>query len=123
MDRFSARGGVLSAMLLIVLVLSLASTTAFSQRRNPPTLKEFLSTYKGKEILILDKTTGVEQFVGGDASKAYNLTLNDVQTDYIVVSRTTETDKRTFVYPMSVVRRIIYLYDNKPYQKIVIELY
>jgi hypothetical protein len=122
MERFSARGGILSAMLLL-LILALVPPTALSQRRNPPSLKEFLSTYKGKEILILDKTTGVEQFVGGDASKAYNLTLSDVQNDYIVVSRTTETDKRTFVYPMSVVRRIIYLYDNKPYQKIVIEMY
>jgi len=122
MERFSARGGVLSVLLLL-LVLSLMSSLTFAQRRNPPTLKEFLSNYKGKEVLVLDKTTGVEQFVGGDASKAYNLTLHDVQNDFIVVSRTTETDKRTFVYPMSVIRRIIYLYDGKPYQKIVIEMY
>lgn len=123
MNRYSARGGLLSALLVFLLALSLVPSSTFAQRRNPPTFKDFLSTYKGKEVLILDKTTGVEQFVGGDASKAYNLTLNDVQNDYIVVSRTTETDKRTFAYPMSVIRRIIYLYDNKPYQKIVIELY
>jgi hypothetical protein len=122
MERFSARGGILSAMLFL-LIFALVPSTALSQKRNPPSLKEFLSTYKGKEILILDKATGVEQYVGGDATKAYNLTLNDVQNDYIVVSRTTETDKRTFVYPMSVIRRIIYLYDNRPYQKIVIEMY
>lgn len=98
------------------------SGSAVAQKK-PSSLREFLLQYKGKEILIQDRTGGVEQFVGGDAAKAYNLVLNDVQSDYIVVSRNTDTDKRTFVYPMSIIRRIIYLYDGRPYQKIVIELY
>jgi hypothetical protein len=123
MVRTAGGRGVVIVLFTIALALSLVTSTAPAQRRVPPTFREFLAQYKGKEVLILDKTTGMEQFVGGDASKTYNLTLNDVQNDYIVVSRTTDTDKRTFVYPMSVIRRIIYMFDNKPYQKIVIEMY
>ncbi len=115
----------LSIFSCIILFLAAGSAESFAQRRAPGngTLREFLAEYKGKEVLILDKTTGVEQFVSGDASKAYSLILNDVQGDYIVVSRTTDTDKRTFIYPISVIRRIIYMYDNVRYQKIVIEMY
>ncbi len=123
MARIVSGRGLALLLIALVLALGLVTSTAPAQKKLPPTLREFLLQYKGKEILILDKTTGMEQFVGGDASKTYNLILNDVQNDYIVVSRTTETDKRTFVYPLSIVRRIIYLYDNKPYQKIVIEMY
>jgi hypothetical protein len=46
-----------------------------------------------------------------------------VKDDYIVVRRTTQTDKRSFIYPMSVIRRVIFAYDRKPYKKIVIEMY
>ena len=120
MKRLIVRNAFLCVLLLMLVSLP-AQTLA--QRHNPPNLREFLLQYKGKDILILDRTTGVVQFEGGDASKAYSLTLNDVQNDYIVVSRNTDTDKRTFVYPISVIRRVIYLYDNRPYQKIVLEMY
>jgi len=122
MNRFIARGSVLFPLFLL---LAAVPASSLAQRRTPGerTLREFLAEYKGREILILDKTTGVEQYVSGDASKAYSLTLNDVQADYIVVSRTTDTDKRTFIYPITVIRRIIYMYDNVRYQKIVLEMY
>ncbi len=122
MNRLIARGSVFS---LLLILLAAVPATSLAQRRSPGngTLREFLAEYKGKEILILDRTTGVEQYVSGDASKAYSLTLNDVQADYIVVSRSTETDKRSFIYPLSVIRRIIYAYDNVRYQKIVLEMY
>ena len=109
-------------LLLCAGMLIGAADHAVAQKKTA-TLREFLLQYKGKEVLIQDKTGGVEQFVGGDAAKAYNLVLNDVMNDYMIVSRNTDTDKRSFVYPLSVIRRIIYLYDGKPYQKIVIELY
>ena len=110
------------------LILSLAALLvavapqALAQRR-PPTMREFLSQYRGREVLIMDKTGGVEQFVGGEAAKAYTVVLVDVQSDYMVVSRDAENDRRSFVYPLSIIRRIIFAFDNKPYQKIVIEMY
>jgi hypothetical protein len=105
------------------LILFLSVLPPVYAQRRPPSLREFLSQYKGKEIQISDKTGGTEQYTTGDPSKAYTLTLNDVLADYIVVTRETATDKRTFVYPMSVIRRIIYLYDGKPYDKILLEMY
>ena len=109
------------AVLLMVL-LPLLSGQALAQRR-APSFREFLLQYKGREVLMMDKTGGVEQFTSGEASKAYTVTLNDVLDDYFVVSRQTDNDKRTFAYPLSLIRRVIYLYDGKPYQKIVIEMY
>lgn len=94
-----------------------------SAQKRPATLKDFLLQYKGKEVQIMDRTGGTEQFVAGDPTKTYVLTLVEVQEDYIVVSRNTSTDKRVFVYPISVIRRIIFAYDWKPYQMILLELY
>jgi len=112
----------LSVALLLVAGF-VAAGDASAQRRGPATLREFLMQYRGKEVQILDKTGGSEQFVTGEPSKAYVLTLNDVQNDYIIVSRDTESDKRSFVYPISVIRRVIYMYDGKPYQRILLEMY
>ncbi len=95
---------------------------ACAQKR-PTTLRDFLLQYRGKEIQVMDRTGGTEQFVAGDPTKTYVLTLVDVQDDYIIVSRNTSTDKRVFVYPISVIRRIIFAYDWKPYQMILLELY
>ena len=110
---------LLIAFALIILV---PAGEATAQKR-PPSLREFLLQYKGKEVQIVDKTGGAEQFVAGDPSKSYTLTLNDVLNDYIVVTRNTVTDKRSFVYPMSIIRRIIFQFDGKPYDKILLEMY
>jgi hypothetical protein len=92
-------------------------------QKHPAQLRDFLLQYRGKEVQIVDKTGGTEQFTSGDPTKAYTLTLNDVESDYIVVSRTTATDKRTFIYPLTVIRRIIYQFDGKPYDRILLEMY
>jgi len=92
-------------------------------QKRPAQLREFLLQYRGKEVQIIDKTGGTEQFTSGDPTKAYTLTLNDVESDYIVVSRNTSSDKRTFIYPLTVIRRIIYQYDGKPYDKVLLEMY
>jgi hypothetical protein len=111
-------------MLFVVTVTVLVSSVGQAQAsRNPASFKEFLLQYKGRDVLIVDRTGGQEQFTSGESSKAYLLTLRDVQNDYFVVSRNVENDKRTFAYPMSVIRRIIFQYDNKPYQQIVIEMF
>lgn len=108
--------------LAVLLSLALTAGEAAAQRK-PPFLREFLLQYKGRDVLMMDKTGGVEQFAGGEAAKAYTVRLEDVLNDYIVVTRDSDTDKRSFVYPMTVVRRVIFLYDGKPYQKIVLEMY
>ena len=100
-------------------------------QKRPGQLRDFLLQFKGKEIQIIDNTGGTEQYASGgteqyasgDPSKAYTLTLNEVESDYFVVSRNTATDKRTFIYPMSVIRRIIYKFDSKPYDRILLEMY
>ena len=102
--------------------LALGAGEAIAQRK-PPSLREFLLQYTGRDILMMDKTGGVEQFAGGEAAKAYTVRLDDVLSDYFVVTRDSDTDKRSFAYPISVVRRVIFLYDGKPYQKIVLEMY
>lgn len=112
----------LVSLLLLPLLLTLAVAEGVAQRR-PATLRDFLLQYKGKEVQIMDRTGGTEQFVAGDPTKTYVLTLVDVQTDYIVAARNTASDKRDFVYPISVIRRIIFAYDWKPYQMILIEMY
>jgi hypothetical protein len=119
MLRWNTAAAVLSALALLCLI---PASDCAAQKR-PAQLREFLLQYRGKEVQILDKTGGTEQFTTGDPTKAYTLTLNDVESDYIVVSRSTTTDKRTFIYPLTVIRRIIYQYDGKPYDRILLEMY
>jgi hypothetical protein len=111
------------ALLGAFALLFLVSGSECAAQKRPAQLRDFLLQYRGKEVQIIDKTGGQEQFTAGDPTKAYTLILNDVESDYIVVSRTTATDKRTFIYPMTVIRRIIYQYDGKPYDRILLEMY
>jgi hypothetical protein len=120
MTYWAGHRGVL--ILCTAAFLVIAAAPAAAQRR-PPTMREFLAQFRGREVLVMDRTGGIEQFAGGEAAKAYTVILNDVQNDYMVVTRDAESDKRSFVYPLSVIRRIIFAFDNKPYQKIVIEMY
>jgi hypothetical protein len=108
---------------LLLLSALLGLPQAATAQRRPPTLKDFLSQYRGREIQIMDKTGGTEQFVTGDPTKTYVVTLVDVQNDYFIVARNTSSDRRSFVYPISVIRRIIYAFDGKPYQMILLEMY
>jgi len=121
MQKASIRCSAAALVAFTWLVLN-PSGEAFAQK-HPPSFRDFLQQYRGKEIQISDNTGGTEQFTTGDPAKAYTLTLNDVQNDYIVVTRSTPTDKRTFIYPISVIRRVIYLFDGKPYEKILLEMY
>ncbi len=107
---------------LAVLLLLLCTGDGLAQHR-PPTIGEFLKQFKGREVFVMDKTTGLEQFTSGDANKTYCVVLDDVLTDHIIVRRNTDTDRRTFLYPLSVIRRIIFENNGKPYEKIVIEMY
>jgi hypothetical protein len=114
---------LLSLTLTLFVLAQLVLPDAAQAQKKPATIKDFLLQYKGKEIQIMDRTGGTEQYVSGDPSKTYVLMLDDVQNDYIVVSRITAGDKRSFLYPISVIRRIIFAYDGKPYQMILLEMY
>jgi hypothetical protein len=123
LPRYHLLNAIPRLLLSICCLFLFAVSTNAQQQKNPASFREFLLQYKGKEVLIVDKTGGEAQFTSGEPSKAYLLTLRDVQNDYIVVTRNVETDKRTFAYPISIIRRIIFQYDNKPYQQIVLEMY
>jgi len=111
------------AVISTIALIALALPGEAHAQKHPPTVREFLLQFKGKEVQILDKTGGAEQFTAGDPSKTYILILNDVQNDYIIVSRSTATDKRSFVYPIAIIRRVIFQYDGRPYDKILLEMY
>ncbi len=122
MDTHYTRA-VCPLLLILASVLLLVGPNTLLAQKKSSTLREFLLQYKGKDVLVMDKTGGIDQFTSGDASKSYTVMLVDVLNDYIVVSRDSDTDKRTFAYPLSIIRRVIFLYDGKPYQKIVLEMY
>ena len=118
-------GTLFSTLMVTAIMVSLLLCTgseAFAQKR-PSSIREFLLQYKGREIQVMDMTGGVEQFAGGDPNKTYVLNLVDVQSDHFIVARNTASDKRYFIYPISVIRRIIFAYDGKPYQMILVEMY
>ena len=122
MSRPTLARDVVRVGVMLLLACAPGASEAVAQR-TPPSLREFLLQYRGREILMMDNTGGVEQFTGGEATKSYTVRLDDVLIDYFVVTRNSDSDKRSFVYPMSVIKRVIFLYDGKPYQKIVIEMY
>jgi hypothetical protein len=85
--------------------------------------RSILKPYVGQEVLVVDTTSGTSQFLHDDALLLYRLKLNAVQKDYIIVSRDVEGDKRAFVYPLSVIRRVTTASGGVPLRPIVIELY
>ncbi len=87
------------------------------------TNRDFLLQHMGLDVLVLDTTSGPEQFVHEDASLTYRATLSDVQEDYFVITRNVEGDRRSFIYSLALVRRITIQENGKPLNPIVIELY
>ncbi len=115
----------IAAILALYGVLSMGSTVA-----SPATAQDryaehraTLSKYVGQDVLILDTTSGSSQFQNADALQTLRLKLNSVYGDYIVVSRNVEGDRRDFVYPLAVIRRIRTVSEGRPLRPIVIELY
>ena len=85
--------------------------------------RELLAGYTGQQVLVVDTTSGTEQFHHQDALLLYRVTLVDVRGDYIIVTRDVEGDKRSFLYPLSVVRRVVTKMNGRPLRPIVIEMY
>lgn len=85
--------------------------------------RSVLSAYTGQQVLVVDTTSGTEQFHHQDALLLYRVTLKEVNKDYIIVTRNVEGDKRSFLYPLSVVRRVVTRMNGRPMRPIVIEMY
>jgi hypothetical protein len=120
MRRLVSQGslGLSAAVLGLLLAFPFARA-----RTDDGDIQRTLSAYVGQEVLVIDTTSGAEQFQDPDATLLYRVTLTDVQSDYFVVTRNVEGDKRSFVYPLAMVRRIITRRDGKPLHPIVLELY
>jgi hypothetical protein len=109
-------------LLLLAAAILLASTPAESQV-GQLAMMDTLSAYVGQEVLVVDTTSGQEQFHHSDATLVYRLTLRDVRSEFILVSRNVEADKRYFLYPLRVVRRITTIMNGRPVRPIVLEMY
>lgn len=107
----------------LVLLASAGFAPGASAQGVPSRYRAALLPFVGQEVLVVDTTSGTTQFHHDDALLVYRLTLNAVQKDYIIVSRNVEGDKRAFVYPLSVIRRVTTARGGVPLRPIVIELY
>jgi hypothetical protein len=87
------------------------------------TNREVLAGYVGQEVLVVDTTSGEKQFLHEDANVVFRVRLVAVMDDHLVVMREVEGDRRAFVYPLSVVRRLVTMTEGKPLRPIVIEMY
>jgi hypothetical protein len=88
---------------------------------NPATVREFLSRFAGKEILIVNLLEENLQFDDADSLTRYVVVLDSVASEHMIVHRAAGSDRRSFEYPLAEIRRITYLFDGKPYPRIVIE--
>jgi hypothetical protein len=111
-------GRLLIAPLLLLLVPALL---AGQGRRG--TNREVLAGYVGQEVLLVDTTSGEKQFLHDDANVAYRVRLVAVMEDHLVVMREAEGDRRAFIYPLSLVRRLVTMTEGKSLRPIVIEMY
>ena len=101
------------AMRLILLAVLLLPTGVAGQERRSNE-RQTLIPYVGQEVLVVDTTLGERQFVNDDASLTYRVTLVAVMDDHLVVKRDVEGDKRSFVYPLAVIRRVLTAAEGKP---------
>lgn len=89
----------------------------------PSEFREFLSKYTGKEILLVNMSSDSLQFNDADTTQRFVVVLDEVGTDVLIVHRTSDTDKRSFTYPIADIRRITYLFGKLPYKRIVVETF
>jgi hypothetical protein len=108
---------------LFALLLVLAPPPRLSAQGSSEGHRSVLSAYSGQQVLVVDTTSGTEQFQHQDALLLYRVTLQEVNNDYIIVTRNVEGDKRSFLYPLSVIRRVVTRMNGRPLRPIVIEMY
>jgi len=107
---------------LLLLLLAAAAPAALAQKL-PQTFREFLAQHEGREILLLNMSSDSLQFEDADSAQRYVVVLDDVGSDLFTVHRSTQSDRRTFAYPIADIRRITYLWGGHPYRRIVVETF
>ena len=119
----SVEGGTRRVSLFWALLLFAVSAAPHhaAARGNPATMREFLSRFAGKEILIVNLLEENLQFDDADSLTRYVVVLDSVASEHMTVHRAAGSDRRSFEYPLAEIRRITYLFDGKPYPRIVIE--
>ena len=111
---------LLAGVLLVALLVFHGEARA---QGSPSRHRATLLPYVGQEVLVVDTTGGTPQFQSSDALQLFRLTLDAVRRDYIMVSRNTEGDKRSFVYPLARIRRVTTASGGVPLRPILIEIY
>jgi hypothetical protein len=99
------------------------STSAALAQDTPSDFRDFLSRQTGKEILLISMSSDSLQFADADSTQKFVVVLDEVDNDVLIVHRSTGSDKRSFAYPISHIRRVTYLFGKRPYKRIVVEMF
>lgn len=111
-----------TALFLILLAAGPLRPAAVAQKK-PADFRSFLSQYTGREILLITISSDSLQFVDADSTQRFVVVLDEIGNDVLLVHRATGTDRRSFAYPISEIRRITYLFGGRPYKRIVVEMF
>lgn len=111
-----------TAVLLFLFSAGVSGPNAAAQKK-PAEYRNFLSQYAGKEILLIDMSSDSLQFLDADSTQRFVVVLDEVGDDLLIVHRGTASDKRSFAYPISDIRRITYLFGGRRYRRIVVEMF
>jgi hypothetical protein len=109
--------------LLFLLLSAFTPATHAVAQQKPPTVRDFLTQYLGREVLLLDKTSNELQFDDPDSTRRFVVVLDDVGEETFIVHRGAPAHETSYRYSLSKIRRITYLFNGRPYQRIVIESY
>ncbi len=110
------------ALAFFLLAVGVAPPAGLSQNR-PALFRDFLSQYTGKEILLITMSSDSLQFDDADSTQKFVVVLDEVGDDVLIVHRTTDSDRRSFAYPVADIRRVTYLFGRRPYRRIVVEMF
>ena len=108
-------------MIALCLLLALAGSTRAAAQQAPASLRDFLSQYRGREILLLDKTSGTIQFDDPDSTIRFVVVLDNVDDDTFVIHRGPRGN--SCAYSLAAIRRITFLFNGRPYPRILVESY
>jgi hypothetical protein len=117
--RLGFRNGRQVVTVLLLLTLPVGARVAAQQA--PATCHDFLSQYRGREILLLDKTSDTIQFDDPDSTNRYVVVLDAVDDDTFVVHR--GSPGNSYTYSLAAIRRITFLFNGRPYRRILVESY
>jgi hypothetical protein len=107
--------------MLLLLLLPLAASTPVAAQQGPATFRAFLSQYRGKEILLLDRKSELLRFDDADSSSKFVVVLDEVDEDSFIVHRGPPEHVNSSTYSLASIRRVTYLYNGRPYKRILVE--